>query len=610
MNAKEQRLQRIERLIQQLEQQLEALDRHSDFLTGVRMWLVIIGLPAIWGAFALFKFVPGVVVVVVLVVVFTLIVREHRTVDASRQRHVLWVQIKRQHAARLKLAWDDIPLPPTAEVSARHPFAFDLDLTGPRSLHHLLDTSASHEGSQRLQAWLLSTDPVPATIAHRQTLLRELIPLKRFRDRLTLVSRLADSGLSARWSGARLMSRLTAEAPPAALRPTLAFLFVLAMVNAALFVLHAAGVLPPFWIGTLLVYMVVSVVRRDLVGDLFDAALDLVDSLRRLGAVLGFLESYPYNGHDNVKALCAPLLNSQTRPSMVLRRVVRVASAASLQANFFLWLPVNILVPWDMFFAYRLSRYKAELASYLPEWLDVWAELEALNALATFAYLNPEYVFPEVLPTDRAVRFDAAQIGHPLIPYRAKVCNDFSIAQRGDTVIITGSNMSGKSSFLRTIGVNMVLAYAGGVVNAGVMQVSIFRLFTSIRVTDSVIDGISYFYAEVQRLRALLDALDGSEARPLFFLIDEIFRGTNNRERLIGSRAYIKALVSRGGTGLIATHDLELVGLVDTIPQVANYHFRETVEDGQMRFDYTLRPGPCPTTNALEIMRLEGLPID
>ncbi len=159
------------------------------------------------------------------------------------------------------------------------------------------------------------------------------------------------------------------------------------------------------------------------------------------------------------------------------------------------------------------------------------------------------------------------------------------------------------------LGVNFVLAFAGGPVNASMLRTSLFRIFTCIRVSDSVTDGYSYFYAEVRRLRQLLDALEES-GLPLFFLIDEIFKGTNNRERLVGSRAYIRALVGRTCLGIISTHDLELVKLADTLPGVKNDHFREEVIDGSMRFDYTLRPGPSPTTNALKIMRMEGLPVD
>lgn len=204
---------------------------------------------------------------------------------------------------------------------------------------------------------------------------------------------------------------------------------------------------------------------------------------------------------------------------------------------------------------------------------------------------------------------EARAMGHPLIPAEQKICNDFAINRRGEVYLITGSNMSGKSTFLKTVGVNLCLAYAGGPVNASYFQTSLFRIFTSIKINDSIVDGFSFFYAEVKRLRTLLDALQGDQQFPLFFLIDEIFRGTNNRERLIGSRSYIRHLVSQNGLGLIATHDLELTKLADQFSNITNFHFREEVIAGKMVFDFKLHPGPCPTTNALKIMLMEGLPV-
>jgi DNA mismatch repair ATPase MutS len=273
-----------------------------------------------------------------------------------------------------------------------------------------------------------------------------------------------------------------------------------------------------------------------------------------------------------------------------------------------------MIFPWDVFFALRLTRARHELAERLPAWLERFAEFEALSALATFAYLNPAATYPQVGPADApgvpdGPILNGVQIGHPLIPGGARVCNDFALERVGQIAIITGSNMSGKSSLLRALGVNLALAYAGGPVVAEGLRARACRLFACIRVADSVTDGFSYFYAEVRRLRALLDALNAPDAAPLIYLIDEIFRGTNNRERLIGSRAYIRALAGGHGAGVVSTHDLELVRLADELPDAHNLHFREDVIDGRMAFDYLLRPGPSPTTNALRIMALEGLPV-
>jgi len=253
-----------------------------------------------------------------------------------------------------------------------------------------------------------------------------------------------------------------------------------------------------------------------------------------------------------------------------------------------------------------------------------------MAGLANFGYLNPAYTMPMVAqePTPStaeeesggepksgiAYSFKAEQLGHPLLPDvetdHAKVTNDFVFDRLGDVALLTGSNMSGKSTFLKAMGVNLALAFAGGPVDAERLVTPLYRIFTSIKVTDSVTDGISYFYAEVRRLKALLTELADPDSLPLFFCIDEIFRGTNNRERLIGSRAFIKELSGKHGVGAISTHDLELVKLADEAAQIENFHFRDDVQGGEMIFDYKIRSGPCPTTNALKIMALAGLPVD
>jgi len=335
-----------------------------------------------------------------------------------------------------------------------------------------------------------------------------------------------------------------------------------------------------------------------------------------LSSIFSYLEAYPYGKHQQLKAFCEPFFREREHgPSQLLKRTTRVAAAAMLHKNPFFWLPINVLLPWDYYCAYRLIECKKQLVERLPIWLDTWFELEALCSLASFAYLNPDYQLPDVEPlaqseSSNGILFSGKDLGHPLIPDEKKVTNDFTINEVGEVIIITGSNMAGKSTFLRTLGINLCLAYAGGPVNARMLQTSLFRLFTCIRVTDSVTDGYSYFYAEVKRLRALLDALAEPDQWPIFFLVDEIFKGTNNRERLIGSRSYMRAMVGRNCVGAISTHDLELVKLADVVPQVKNYHFREEVINGCLVFDYILRSGPCSTTNALKIMQMEGLPVE
>lgn len=200
-------------------------------------------------------------------------------------------------------------------------------------------------------------------------------------------------------------------------------------------------------------------------------------------------------------------------------------------------------------------------------------------------------------------------LAHPLIQETNRVANDLTLDALGTILLVTGSNMSGKSTFLRTLGINLCLAQAGAPVCAALFEWTWVRIATCIRVDDSLEAGLSFFYAEVKRLKSLLDATSDRSGAPVLFLIDEIFKGTNNRERLIGSRSYISTLAEGNGFGLVTTHDLELTDLDKTVPKLRNAHFQETVAAGALQFDYKLRAGPSPSTNALRIMELEGLPV-
>lgn len=610
MTQKQRREQAIQRQIERLDRQLQALQQTSDRLSRIRLAVVVVGVITAVIVLLQFGIWPWLAVSAIVVVAFSVMVKLHRSVDSAMQRLHIWRTTKQTEIARMTLNWDGIPPVTPIDFSPDHPFALDLDLIGNRSVLQLVDTAVSVEGSKRLAEWLLETDPVLETTGGRQATVAELEKMTVFRDKLTLNATLAtedDSG--ERWLGQRVLTWLQTQTNGRSLRPVLWILSGLALVNISLLLLNWAGYLPPLFIASWLIYAAIFAIRSGDATPIFEDAFFLEKSLRRLGVVFGFLETARLGDKLRVKAVCAPFLDAEERPSAHLRRVTRLLAMAGLRQNPFLWLLLNGLVPWDMFVSDRLGACKQDLKTSLPEWLDAWFELEALSSLATAAYLNPDAIFP-TMDADAQRPFTTQAIGHPLIPDDERICNDFQTDQLGMVDILTGSNMAGKSSFLRTLGVNLCLAYAGGPVFAQSFETRLFRLYTSIRVADSVTDGFSYFYAEVRRLQGLLLALTDEDERPLFFLIDEIFRGTNNRERLIGSQSFIKALVGQHGLGLIATHDLELVKLADDRPLVRNYHFRDGVENGRMVFDYLLHPGPCPTTNALKIMELAGLPVD
>ena len=559
---------------------------------------------------------------------FVVVAIYHKRVRDSITANSLMLNIKRVQIARIHLDWEKFSRPPQSQGTANpdHPFETDLDITGARSLHTLLDSAVTKGGSDRLRSWLLNPKPELETINRRQSLVRELVGHSIFRDKLQLVSALVSddalpkngqsrqsaqrvqSATFAQWDSDRLANWIKLQPHTDSLVPTIVLLSILAGLHVTLIVLAILGIVPHVWPLALIAYFATMNAKHSRIASAWGDLQDLEKTLRRFGAVFQYLESRNCKNIGGLAEICSAFLDTKRRPSAELKRLERLAAALGLRTNALLWLLVHAIVPWDFFFTHRLNLLKQELAELLPRWLDAWYELEALNSLANFAYLNSSYVFPEV--SDGPALFAAKAMGHPLLKAESKVCNDFELNENTEIAILTGSNMAGKSTFLRTVGVNLCLAYAGAPVNAERLQVSLLRVFTCIKVSDSVQDGLSYFYAEVKRLKALLHAAEQKDEPPLMFLIDEIFRGTNSRERLIGARAFVRALSRLTTLGLIATHDLELVKLADEISVTTNFHFREEVREGKMVFDYRLRPGPCPTTNALLIMRLEGLPVD
>ncbi|GCE05872.1 MutS family DNA mismatch repair protein [Dictyobacter aurantiacus] len=616
MDKKQERLQLLESQVGRLQRRIDALTPRSNVYSWSRVAIFFAGI-----ALAVLLFIAGlwwlaIPVFVVFMVFFGIMAHFHGLIDQSIARHTLWMHIKSAHIARIKLDWERMPEVMTEAPVEGHPFEVDLDITGSRSIHRLVNTGVSREGMERLRDWLLQTTPQLETIQRRQALVRELIPMTRFRDRLILNSLLASGGRSNQLEGQRLLRWLEQQNPSAGLGILFVVSLLINVLTAVLFLLSLFAIVPPLWGWSLGAGVILFFATANQRGDIFEDASYLRYGFGTLSAIFSYLEKYPYRAQSRLQALCEPFTRqSESGPSALLKGTARISAAATLKSNGILWVVVNALVPWDLYCAMKLVRYKSQLSARLPDWLDTWFELEAICSLAAFAYLNPEYILPEIeaeqklQQKDRAL-FQVAHLGHPMLPAEKKVTNNFGLQTLGEVIIITGSNMAGKSTFLRTLGVNLCLAYAGGPVCASTFTSTLFRLFTCIRVTDSVTEGYSYFYAEVRRLHSLLDALKQPGQPPLFFLVDEIFKGTNNRERLIGSRSFVKSLVGHNCVGLISTHDLELATLAESVPQVHNQHFREEVIDGQMVFDYILREGPSPTTNALKIMAMEGLPID
>lgn len=594
--------------IERLTQRLRPLQEKSSRIAVTRLVIVSLGILA---AVALALLGNGTIGWLVLGVAFA----AYLTVALYHQRLETWIEtlsllraLKTDQRARLVLDWDSLPPPRPIQLgSSGKALAFDLDLTGYRSLHQLLDTTISHQGTQRLAEWLAQVHPDVRALTARQKIVRELKPRTRFRERFWLTYRHV---LKRELEGDNLLLWLKTDFPSARLGWTLPVAAGLVVVNLILFVMWQFYRFPPFFLGTLVAYAAFYYWNQEMLESVLSAVVRVNTELEKFRAIVQYLERASYEKAPQLAALCAPFSRKQagTRtPSQELQRVQMITAAVGLRNNPLSAVLLNVILPWDFLFATLANRERTRVAQTLPEWVRIVHELDGLIALANFAAQNPDAAFPGIR-ADATPVLSAKKLGHPLIRSGVRVANDFEIQTLGQVDLLTGSNMAGKSSFLKTVGVNLCLAYAGAPVIADAFTSQPLRLQACIRITDSIVDGFSYFYAEVKCLKALLQEIQAADELPLLYLVDEIFRGTNNRERFIGSRAYIQALVGAHGVGLIATHDLELAHLADENENVHNYHFRDEVRDGRLVFDYILRAGPCPTTNALKIMELEGLP--
>jgi DNA mismatch repair ATPase MutS len=256
--------------------------------------------------------------------------------------------------------------------------------------------------------------------------------------------------------------------------------------------------------------------------------------------------------------------------------------------------------------AFALERWRASCGPTLGPWIETAAEIEVLCALSGYAYENPESVFPEIL--DSGATFEGEGLGHPLIDDADCIRNDLALGQGCQALVMSGSNMSGKSTMLRTVGCSAVLAFTGAPVRATALRISPLQIGASIRISDSLKEGTSHFLAEIKRLRQIVDLTDGGS--PVLFLLDEVLHGTNSHDRQIGADAVLRGLLARGATGIVTTHDLALARIADHEElRVINVHFQDSIENGQMVFDYALREGVVTRSNAIELMRSIGLDV-
>ena len=550
------------------------------------------------------------------VVAFGVLVTKHDRVLHARDAAARAIAFYERGLARIEDRWAGTGETGDRFRDADHLYAQDLDLFGPASLFELLSIARTRSGEETLAAWLLAP-AAAADILARQQATTELTPRLDLREALSLAgsdvraSVLSDALVA--WSEGPLHLR------GVWIRPVAVALTIAAVATATAWI--ATGDAAAF-VGVVMLEIIFSLPLRDRLARALHGADGPARDLDVLAVVLARLEQEPFTA-ERLTALQHQLVGAgATRASASIRRLHRLVELHDWQQNL-VFAPVAGALLWSAHLALAIEAWRREHGRHVREWLRICGEFEAIASLSAYRYEHPGDPFPEIVTSaSRQAVFDGVGLGHPLIPAARMVRNDVQLGgARGpersephsdgsapQLLVVSGSNMSGKSTLLRSVGVNAVLAFAGAPVRAGSLRLTPARIGATLRIQDSLQEGRSRFYAEISRIREIADLASGP--LPVLFLLDELFHGTNSHDRVVGASGVLGALLDRDAIGLITTHDLALTTVAgDLAPRAANVHFDDRFEDGEIQFDYLMKPGPVTRSNAIALMRAVGLDV-
>jgi hypothetical protein len=508
------------------------------------------------------------------------------------------VEFYQRGIARLEERWMESGELGTRFIDPSHPYAQDLDLFGKGSLFQLLCSARTLGGEQKLASWLKNPASIEE-IRSRQRAVDELRNGLDLREDLAMLGSEVRTGVDPdllnRWSNS------PSGNGSMFLRIFAAVLALLAVASIGIWAFTGNHV----WFLLIILFELIFIYsQRRMVRPIISGVEQACRDLQLLSLLLSRLEKEQFSTSLLVK-LRASLDREGLPPSKLIARLNYLMVLLDSRRNQF-FAPIAFVLLWEMHLAFFIEGWRRRYGHAIPGWLEALSEMEALSSLAGYAFEHPQDPFAELL--ESSPLFEGRELGHPLLPEKQCVRNDISLSGSMRVLVLSGSNMSGKSTFLRTIGINAVLALAGAPVRARSLRISPLQIGASIRILDSLQEGTSRFYAEITRLQQIVTLAGGP--LPLMFLLDELLAGTNSHDRRIGAEAVIKGLVDRNAVGLLTTHDLALAHIAEALaPYASNVHFEDFIENGRIRFDYQLKPGIVQKSNALELMRSIGLEV-
>lgn len=554
---------------------------------------------------------PLIVVIPVCMLAFAVILRKYDKLSLQKKHAEFLLQINEDELLRQE---NDLSGFSSGQVmpDRDHPYISDFDIFGSHSLYQLINRTTTESGNLLLAKWL-SEPAFPDQILERQKAVGELTPKIDWRQDFQA------SGLQFNNEKSAYDKLMAWIERPAKLFP---FRFKYLITSILLSVLSTSAAI--YFIYGLLsevtfspFYIIPLVINRRVLKKTAPIAEEIIDSthtnIRTLGGYQALISKIEAEEFSSVLLLRLRSTFSQNGYSASaeinkLRSILEIfqtkGTRGSIGKNDFYGI-FNSLWLFDIYLIIMTEKWKQRNRPFLISWASAVSEFEVLSSLAGFAYSNGTFTFPEIIEEPYVIDFK--NLGHPLISNKKRVCNDFNFQGRGEIALITGSNMAGKSTFLRSVGVNLVLALMGARCCAKSGRVSHMKIFTSMRTQDNLEEGISSFYAELRRIEQLLKLTESGE--PVFFLLDEMFKGTNSQDRYTGGASLIRQLGELSNFGIISTHDLELAKLTASQKTVRNFSFNSEIKDGEIIFDYKLTNGICTDFNARELMKKSGIKI-
>lgn len=486
-------------------------------------------------------------------------------------------------------------------VNPEHPYSFDLDIFGRRSLFQSINRTCTFFGKARLAKWLQNHLHEKVSIEKRQEMVREISEHTLFREQFRIAG-LVHHGQSSDGEKIQAWSQSPAQYLHAGW--VKAFIWGVPVINSLLLITSLIGWTSFSCLGLSFgIFLVLSfgiIKRATYIQETYGKQLKSLNGYARL---IALAKAEDWKSAGMLELMERFNLNGQS-PVQALQQLSKELDRLDLRNNQFLYVLLEGSIFFQLQEIVRIERWKVRYGQYISEWLETVGELDALCSLGTFAYNHPQYTYPEL--TEKPFCFLATQMGHPLMPVSQCVKNDATIPSRPFFLIITGANMAGKSTYLRTIGVNYLLACVGAPVCCERLKLHPNQLITSLRTSDSLSDNESYFFAELKRLKRIIDLLN--QGQQLFIILDEILKGTNSMDKQKGSFDLIRQFMQLKANGIIATHDLLLGSLIKQFPEeIRNYCFEADIKDNELTFSYKLREGVAQNMNACFLMKKMGI---